>query len=330
MNPKNRKWLFLMPLPIILAGMVGFRWLEGWSWVDCFYMTVTTLSTVGYGWVEEPDDSAKVFASLLILLGVGSFSLLISLGIQTLLSKSIDHERVSRKKAEKMKDHYIICGAGRVGMEIAHNLRARRKTILVIEHTPSIIDELRNQEIPCLSGDATHEDILTEAGIKRARGLACVLENDADNVFVCLVARELNPGLFIVARSSSDSTVSKMLKAGANKVINPFSTTAVRMAYTLLKPTVVDFLEIASSEKALDLRMEEILIPEGSSLAGKSIGESELRQRENVIAAAIQKRGGGMVFNPTPSESIAAGDVLIALGSQESLDALVERVGERR
>jgi voltage-gated potassium channel len=325
----NRKWLFLLPLPILLAGTFGFRWLEGWPWIDCFYMTVTTVSTVGYGWVEEPDGAGKFFACVLILGGVGTFSFMITLGIQSVVESSVDYDRLARKRVEKMKDHYVICGAGRVGMAIAKTLKERGKPFVAVENDHAIIEELREEGMAYITGDATHEEVLGKAGVGLAKGLACVLESDADNVFICLVAREINPSLFIVARANSESSVSKLIKAGANKVINPFTTTASRMAYTLLKPTVVDFLEIASGERTLDLRMEEILIPNGSALAGCPLGDSELRQKENVIAAAIQKKGGRMVFNPTPTEVIEVGDVLIALGSQESLDALAARI-ERR
>jgi voltage-gated potassium channel len=321
----SRKWSVALPLPILLAGTVGFHYIEGWSWIDCFYMTVTTVSTVGYGWITEPGDDGKLFASALILLGVGTFSFMITLGIQGLLEKATNQDSAAARRARKMRDHYIVCGAGRVGKEISHSLQAMGKPFILIEQTPTVIEELRAEGLPYLAGDATLENVLSEAGVKYAKGIACVLTSDADNVFTCLVAREMNPDLFIVARSSSSTSISKLLKAGANKVINPFTTTAYRMAQTLIRPTVVNFLEVASNEKILDLHIEEIVIPKGSVLDGKRLDQSEIRQRENVIIAAIQKTTGRMIFNPLPAEVISDGDVLIAMGSKESLSALVVR-----
>lgn len=225
-----------------------------------------------------------------------------------------------------MKNHYIVCGAGRIGKETAHRLQAIGKPFLLIEQAPSVIEELRAEGLPYLAGDATLENVLADAGVQFAKGLACVMASDADNVFTCLVAREMNPDLFIVARSSINSSVSKLLKAGASKVINPFTTTAVHMAHTLVRPTVVNFLEVASNEKMLDLHIEEIVIHKGSVLEGKRLSQSETRQRENVIVVAIQKSSGKMIFNPQPIEVIEGGDVLIAMGSMESLAALTLRV----
>ncbi|MCG3196107.1 MAG: Glutathione-regulated potassium-efflux system protein KefC [bacterium] len=325
----SRKWLFLLPLPIILVGMVGFRIIEGWPWVDCFFMTVTTVSTVGYGWIGEPDTAGKVFASFLILTGVGTFSFMISLGLQNMLEQTVDQDRVARKKVEKIRDHFIICGAGRVGLEVAAALRKRGRLIVAVDRDTRAVESIRHEGMLAIEGDATNEESLAEAGIERAKGVACVLEHDADNIFVCLAAREKNPTIFIVARASNQSAVNKMLKAGANKVINPFTTTATRIAYTLMKPTVVDFLEVASSDLHLDLRMEEILIQPGSVLVGCHVAEAEFRERENVIAAAIQKKGGLMIFNPPAAEILDERDVLIALGSQESLTSLAEKARGR-
>ncbi len=322
----SRKWSLALPLPILLAGTLGFHHIEGWPWIDCFYMTVTTVSTVGYGWVTEPGDGGKLFASALILLGVGTFSFMITLGIQSLMEKATNQDSAAARRARKMRNHFIICGAGRVGKEIAHSLQSLGKPYLLVEQTPSVIEELRAEGLPYLPGDATTESVLAEAGTKYAKGLACVLTSDADNVFTCLVAREMNPELFIVARSSSNSSVSRLLKSGANKVINPFTTTAFRMAHTLIRPTVVNFLEVASSERKLDLHIEEIIIPKGSILEGKRLDQSEIRQRENAIITAIQKRTGKMIFNPLPAEVIDEGDVLIAMGSREALKALEVRV----
>ena len=324
-----RKWWLPLPLLPLIYGMLGFRLIEGWSWAKCYYYTVLTITTVGY------DDggmsgAGKMFSTTVMITGIGVFFFVISYTLQNLIEHSNFQERRQRRKVNKMRNHYIICGAGRVGQEMGLRLKERKTPFVLLESDLNAIEVLKSLDLPYIPGDATTEETLEVAGVAHARGLACVLNSDADNVFTTLTARGMNPGLFIVARANNASASSKLLKAGANKALNPFTSTASRMMNTLLKPTVTDFLEIAHSSDVLDLAIEEVLIPEGSVLDGCRIAESELRQKENVIAAAIQKKGGRMVFNPIPTELIEAGDVLIALGSQEALEALANRVSKMK
>lgn len=289
-------------------------------------MTIITLSTVGFGEVHKLNSEGMIFTSLLIVSGVITISLLVAVLVKDIVETTVLLDRQTTKRLRKMKNHFIICGGGRVGMEIGRSLHESGKSFVIIDSHPSVIEALRQIDYPYLHGDATSEAILLEAGILHARGIACVLDSDASNLFSCLSAREMKSDIFIIVRSSTDSAVPKFLKAGANRVLNPFTTTANRMAYTLQRPTVVDFLEVASNEKTLDIKIEEVYIPVGSSLDGVKIADSGLRQKENVIAAAIQKTGKRMLFNPSPQEIIQGGDVLIAMGSQESLQALAQRI----
>jgi voltage-gated potassium channel len=275
----RRKWWLLLPLVPIVGGTVGFRLIEGWRWSDAIFMTVITISTVGYG-DGGMSDVGKMFASFLILTGVGTFTYVISYGFQEMVENSNFYERQVLRKVHRMKDHYIICGAGRVGIEIAETLQQKKIPYVIIESNLETIETLKIMELPYIHGDATNDEVLISAGADHAKGMACVLNSDADNVFASLAGRELNPKLFIVARANSKLAVSKMLKAGANKVLNPFSTTAFRMATTLLKPTVTNFLEVASRSEDLALAIEELLIPVGSELDGVTIADSQRVRRK--------------------------------------------------
>ena len=318
-----------LPLGPIVVGTVGYVLIEEWTWLESFYMTVITVSTVGYKEVHPLSDEGQVFTSLLIMGGVGIYAFVISYALQKMIETAEFREKRARRRARKMHGHYIVCGAGRVGLTVARQLRAKRKEVVIIETDHDLLEELRLEGFVAIFGDATHEEVLLDAGVDNAKGIACVLNTDAENVFACLSARELNPEIFIVARSNSETTNSKLLKAGADKVLNPFTSTASRMTNTLLKPTVVDFLEVASNERPFDLAIEEIRIPKTSPLNGCSLAESELRQKENVIAAAIQKKNKEMIFNPGPEVVLEEGDVLIAMGTESSLEKLIQRVGGR-
>jgi len=321
----RRKWWLLLPVAPVLYGTLGFRLLEGWSWAKSFFMTIITVSTVGFD-DGGMGDLTKVFTTTLIVTGVGAFSFTLTYVIRDFVENLDPFQRRIRRRLERMKDHFVVCGAGRVGLEMAEELHEKKVPFVVLEQDPETINTLRSKRLPFIDGDATDEEIQVTAGVREAKAMACVLATDADNVFTTLTARELNPKLYIVARASSRSASSKLLRAGADRVLNPFSTTANRMVFTLLKPTVTDFLEIASGPGSLDLAIEEIPIPSGSVLDECRITDSQIRQRENVIVAAIQKKGGRMLFNPSPSETIQAGDVLISLGSRESLDLLEKRI----
>jgi voltage-gated potassium channel len=221
-----------------------------------------------------------------------------------------------------IKNHYIICGYGRIGRIVCQELKRKGISLLVIDNDPGIKEDLENNEIPYIIDDATNEDILIEAGIERAKGLVSLATSDADNLFITMTARGLNPDLFILVRADEESTRKKLLRAGANRVVLPYLIGGQKMAQTIVRPAVTDFLELAINDKDMHLKMEELLVGERSRLKGLTLIGSGIRQEMNVIIVAIRKSGGEMAFNPSSQTRIEPGDTLIALGHPNDLNRL--------
>ena len=226
------------------------------------------------------------------------------------------------KKIQSMRDHYIICGYGRIGKIICRELNLNKIPVVVIETDTEIIKELEGKGVPYVVGDATNEEVLIETRIERARGLVSVVASDADNLFITMSARVLNPGIFILARADEEHSEKKLLRAGANKVAMPYLIGGHKMAQIITKPAVTDFLDFTVQNREMDLEMEELLVDEKSALNGVALINSNIRQDTNVIIVAIRKKDGEMVFNPSSQTSIEAGDTLISLGNREDLEKL--------
>jgi len=317
---------FFFIVLIISFGTLGYMVIEEWNFQDSLYMTVTTLTTVGYREVRELSSSGRWFTIILIIGGVGTMLYALSIGAKVIMEgefQGVFGRKRLEKKISVLKDHYIICGFGRMGKIIGRELKSRKVQFVVVEKS-SI--PRKKEEVLIVEGDATHDDVLKEAGIEQAKGLITVLPTDAENLYVVLSAKGLNPDLFIVARAGEEGSEQKLLRAGADRVISPYYTGGLRIAHTVLKPAVVDFIEFATKSGNIDLQMEEIPIPENSGLAGLSLDQCGIGKELGVIVVAIKRATGDMKFNPTSLTLIEPGDTLITLGEVSKLKILEEIV----
>lgn len=311
---------------IFAAGVIGYIVLEGFGFVDSLYMVVITLSTVGFMEVKPLSEGGRIFTTILILAGVGNFAYLVGAFSQVLVEgrlQAIWERRRMEKTIQKLEGHFIICGYGRIGSVVAQEIMNEGHPVVVIEHNIDLVEKLEDQGIPCLQGDATDDLLLQEAGLHRARALITALTDEASNVYVTLTVRQLNPHLDIIARANQASHVSRLQMAGASRVVMPHLIGGVRMAQTVLRPAVTNFLELAMrGQEGMDLQMEEVPVGLSSELNGKNLMDSRIRPRFNLIVVAIKKYTGDMIFNPGPEEVIEANDTLLAIGKNEDLKRL--------
>jgi voltage-gated potassium channel len=314
---------------VISFGTIGYSVIEKWNLFDSLYMTIITLTTVGFEEVHVLSGAGRAFTIVLMLSGVGAMLYALGVAARVLIEGEI-REIFGRKKLsktiEKLKDHYIICGYGRMGKIICREMKENEAAFVVIEKLPDVLASM-NENILVFHGDATQDSVLRDAGIEKARGLISVLSSDADNLYVVLSARGLNPNLKIVVRAVEEGSRQKLLRAGADNVISPYYIGGIRIAHTVLKPAVVDFMEFATRSKNLDLQIEEIQIKDKSDIIGKGLDECGIRRELGIIIVAIKKMSGEMEFNPTSTSLIKQGDILIAMGETKQLKALEDLVG---
>ena len=304
--------------------------IEKWNFMDSLYMTVITLTTVGYREIHNLSHIGIWFTIILIITGVGTMLYVLRIGATVILEGELQQVFGRRKLEKRIKDlrnHYVICGYGRMGKIIAKELKNKGAKFVVIEKQPAFHEK---EEVLLIEGDATLDENLKEAGIERAKGLISVLPTDAENLYVVLSARGLNPDLLIVARAGEEGAEQKLLRAGADRVISPYHTGGLKIAQTVLKPAVVDFIEFATKSGNIDLQMEEIPVPESSGLAGSSLDQCGIGRELGVIIVAIKKASGEMKFNPTFRTLIDAGDTLIALGEVSKLKILEDMTAVRK
>jgi voltage-gated potassium channel len=326
MNPvKQLKLSLLLLMLLVSLGTAGYMIIEGWRLLDSFYMTVITLGTVGFKEVHDLSDAGKLFTVALIVIGVSVLGYTVTKLAQIMfegqLQRFIGRQKVE-KRIESLRDHYIICGYGRIGSLICKEFAAEPLPFVVVENNSVVIEKLEEENYPYLRGNATEDETLLKAGIKRAKGLISVVTSDTENVYITLTARGLNPDLYILARSGEPGSELKLQRAGANKVVSPYHIGGSRMAQAILRPNVVDFIEIATGREHYDLQMEEIFIPERSPFAGKNLLDSGFRRETGVIIVGIKKMSGKMVFNPGSDSLIEAGDTLIVLGQPSAITKL--------
>lgn len=318
----------LMMLALVLIiGTFGYGFLEGWPFFDALYMTVITITTVGYGEVRPVSEAGRVFTIAVIFMGMGIMAYVLGLVAQAIVEfqlGTILGRRRLDQKIRSQRNHYIVCGYGRIGRIIAQELKSHGIPLVVIDNHPDSSQNLMQNGVPYIVGDATSEEVLNEAGIERAKGLVSVVSSDADNLFITMTARGLSSDLFILSRAEDEQTQKKLLRAGANRVVLPYLIGGQKMAHTIVMPAVTDFLEVTVHEKGIELKMEELLVGERSRLNGLTLVESGIRQEMNVMIIAVSKKGGGMAFNPSSQTRIEKGDTLIALGHVSDLERLAE------
>lgn len=308
-------------LVAITVGTIIFRWLEGWSVVDSLYVTIQTVTTVGFGDLTPKSMTGRIFASIFMLAGVGVVLYALTSTVQMIVkSELLDTfgQRRRSRKMSKLRNHFIICGAGRVGSHLMRSLRGSENLFIVIESNTQKVAELMELGVPVLVRDATLEESLREAGVEHARGLAACLPDDADNVYVVLTARDLNPNLHIVARAAEEQAEAKLIRAGANRVVAPTIIGGHRMAMALTKPAVGDFIDSVTANR-LELGFEQLEVEPVSSFVGRKLSETIIRSELDIVIVSIQRSNGEIVFNPTGDTVIQSGDMLIAIGNSEAL-----------
>ena len=311
-----------MLIGIVTFGTCGYYFVEKMPLFEAFYMTMITISTVGYAEILPLSPAGRALTIIIIILGitVGAYTigLLVKAFIEGELVKMFGRIKV-QKQISELKDHFIVCGFGRIGRIISNELAADDIDFVVIEQDPAIVEKIEPENYLFLEMDATSEEALLKAGIMKANGIVTALASDANNVFITLTAKGLRPDIYILARASHENNEDKLSRAGASRVVSPHLIGGKRMAQVLKRPTVVDFIDIATMGSSLGLMMEEATVGNGSGLTGKNLIDSNLRKNFGVIIVAIKKMAGNMIFNPMPSETLEAGDVIVVIGKKEDL-----------
>ena len=325
MNYKKIRIAGSLLISIITFGTLSYHYIEGMTFFESFYMTIITISTVGFMEVKPLSQAGRIITIMILATGVstGAYTIgsFISLLVEGELAKTFGRRKLD-KYISKLKNHYIICGYGRIGSLICEELAANSIKFVVIEHDPERIEALNKAKYLYIDMDATAEEALIKAGIMNAKGIVPTVQSDADNVFITLTARGLRPDILILSRSSDEKSEIKLKRAGATVVVSPYLIGGRRMAEVILRPTVVDFINSATMHKELGLAMEEVCVKERSKLIGKNLIESNLRKDFGIIIVAIKKNTGKMIFNPMPQEKLDANDVLVVLGKEEDVSRM--------
>jgi voltage-gated potassium channel len=316
---------FIILIVILLIGSMGYMIIEKWNFLDSLYMTVITITTVGFREVGTVSEAGRIFTIFIIFSGMGIIAYILGLAAQAMVEFQVGAILGRRKLGRTLrsiKNHYVICGFGRIGKIITRELKENNIPMVVIDNNQETVQTLEEERIPCIVDDATSEDVLIEAGVVRAKGLIAVVASDADNLFITMSARGLNPSLFIVARADEEQSEKKLLRVGANRVVMPYLIGGRKMAQTIIKPAVTDFLEFTVHNRDIGLEMGELVVSEKSPLRGIALVDSGIRQETDVIIVAIRKQKGEMKFNPSSKTRIEAGDTLISLGKKDDLKKL--------
>ena len=325
-SPKPRAKIALAFFAILIGvGTIGYRLIEGWRLTDCLYMTIITLATVGFGEVHPLSTAGRLFTSALILLGVGTLAYAATKTTEAIVERA--HLRRRRRMLmdiRKLTNQIIVCGYGRMGRSIVAQLAARKIPHVVIERGPEPLADLEAYGILHVIGDATDDAILNEAGVQNARAVAAVLPNDAENLFVTVSVRTINPNITIIARSSSRKNHSKLLAAGATRVVDPYVYSSHVMVRHILHPAVTEFIDAITDASVAELELEEFQLAPASPLAGVALRDTPIRREMNVIVVGIRRGDRGLLFNPPADHVPEAGDIMIVLGQGEGLRRLAQ------
>jgi voltage-gated potassium channel len=318
---------------ILVGGTLGFIFIEHYPPFDAFYMTLITITTVGYAEVHPLSQAGRIFNSFLIFFGVTIMLLAIGGMTQAIIELELNQffeERRKKKMIDQLRDHYIVCGFGRVGRGAAYELRRAGVPLLVVDNNEERVEWAIKDGMLAVLADATNDETLKEAGLLRAKGLIATLQSDADNLFVILSAKALKPSLQVAARVASEQSEKKMRLAGADYVFAPYDMTGNRMAQVMLKPHVFQFIDFTTKGMGLDVGIEQFRVPAESELVSKSLVETRLRKELRVIVLAIRKSDGSMIFNPPAEAEVSAGDHLIVMGEPANLQRLEQMLAEAR
>lgn len=331
---KLRRILAVIALLVAITlgtGTVGFVVIEDYPWFDAFYMSVITMTTVGYSEIHPLGQAGRIFNSFLLLFGVGIMFFAVGAITQSIVElqfADVIQTRRMKKMIENLKDHYILCGFGRVGRAAASELQRTGVTFVVVDRNHERVELAAKQGMLVMQADSTRDETLEEAGVRRARGLIAALATDADNVFLILSAKNLNPGLKVASRVAEEASETKMRHAGADAVFTPYSTTGYRLAQSILRPHVFEFLDLTTTSAAMHVWLEQVQVSESSPLADKTLRELQLRRDVGVIVLAIRKADGEMQFNPPAEAIVHGGDHLIVMGADEDVRSLERLVNE--
>ncbi len=312
-------------LGLTLAGVFGYRLIEGASWVDAFYMTVITLSTVGYGEVFPLSPMGRIFTAGLIVVGIGLVFGITGTWVRSLIGGELEELLIRRRMTRvisSMKGHFIVCGYGRFGRTVSHELQVRGEQFVVIDDSADV-----PANIVSLRADATDEEVLVEAGLPRARALLAALPSDADNLYITLTSRELAPDIFIVSRCSQESSEARLSRAGASRVVAPYSISGHRMVELALNPGMISVGDIVTGAGGSHLNVAEVAISRGSVLDGGSLGGSRIAQRYGVIPVGVLDAGGRIQVGSKPERILQAGEILVVFGTEHSVEKFVAALG---
>jgi voltage-gated potassium channel len=329
--PFNLKLLAILLVLLVIVGIAGFHFIEGWSYFDGFYMVLTTITSIGYGEIHPLSHAGRIFNSFVIITGVGLVLLLVGGASRTLLEfelQSLLGRRRMDREISRLTGHYIICGAGRVGRSAARELARRPLPFVVVDTSEEKLQKYASEGWLTFQGDATQAPVLQQLRIEQARGLVAATTTDAINIYIILTARSLNPRIKIIARAAEEEAEKHLLTAGADSVVSPYRFAGYRIAQTFMRPHVVDFFDTAMNQQK-PLEIEEVQVQPGSRFAGTTIEGSRIRQEMGVIVLAIKGEDSHMRFNPAPDEVIHAGDHLIAMGEPVGLRRLEDTATER-
>ncbi len=335
MNRLVRRFLYILIAiaTTLTIGTVGFTLIDHFPPFDAFYMTLTTMTTVGYDEIHPLSHAGRVFNSFLIIFGVTTIFIAIGAMTQTIIEREFGEaigKRRNKRMIDNLKDHYIICGYGRVGRGAATELQRAGVPFVVVDISPERAEMAMLSGMLAVAADSTRDEVLRQVGIDRARGLVAALATDADNLFVLLSAKGLNPRIYVAARAAEEGAEAKMRRAGADAVFAPYSITGHRLAQSMLRPHVVQFLDFTTNDIGMDIAIEQVRVSEQSEMVSRSIRDMQIGRDVGVIVMAIRKGDGKMMFNPTADTTVAGGDYLIVMGRQENLDTLEALLAEPR